>query len=211
MRISGINKFTMVNYPGKLSCVLFTKGCPLHCKYCYNKTLLTEPDIPWQEIQDFLEDRKKFLDGVVFSGGEPMSQYQELLDKVKYVKSLGLLVGLHLTGLNSDKPEFEEIINLADWIGLDYKAPENKYKDICGLSYKYFYNAFNLILNKNIQLEIRTTLDNNLTKEDLLSMEDFLIKNGIKKWYLQRVMLNEGTFEVPDYRLDDFTIETVIR
>ena len=122
LQISGINKFSVINYPGKVSCVLFAKGCPLHCSYCYNKILLKEPIIEEEWLKGFLEKRKGVLDGVVFSGGEPMMQYQGLLEAVNYVKDLGYKVGLHLTGLNVDKPEFKEIIDKSDWVGLDFNS-----------------------------------------------------------------------------------------
>ncbi len=211
MKISGLNGFTLVNYPNKISCVLFAQGCPLHCKYCYNKRLLTEPLIEWQEIEDFLRKRQGSLEAVVISGGEPMLQYKELKKASLFVKSLGYNLGLHLTGLNSDKSEFKEIVELADWIGLDFKAPENKYKEICGLNYNDFLRALDIIMNLNKDFEIRTTLDKKLTKEDLLEMQQVLLNKGINKWYLQRLMLNEGTFNIPDYDLNDFEIDIQIR
>ena len=211
IKISGINKFSMVNYPGKIACVLFAKGCPLKCKYCYNKVLLREPTIEEDYIKEFLEERKGLLDGVVFSGGEPMMQYRELLETTKYVKSLGYKIGIHITGLNSDKPEFKEIIQLCDWIGLDFKAPEYKYKRVCGLDYKYFLDALNLILEEGKDFEIRTTLDKLLTKEDLLEMEKVLLNKKIKKWFIQHRMLNEGEFAIPDFNLDNFNIQTEFR
>lgn len=210
MNISGINKFSIVNYPGKVACVLFAKGCPLHCSYCYNKSLLKEPTIPEEEIKNFLIKRKGVLDGVVFSGGEPMAQYKELLSLVKFAKDLNYKIGLHLTGLNSDKKEFEEIVQLSDWIGLDFKAPSYKYEEICGLGWKYFEQALNLIKKLNKAYEIRTTLDTKLTKEDLENMDQFLVENNINEWYLQRLMLEEGEFHLPDFELE-FKTKTILR
>ena len=211
MRISGINRFTLVNYPGKIACVLFAKGCPLHCKYCYNKRLLTEPDIEWEEIKEFLQQRQDKLEAVVFSGGEPMAQYQELNKAVDFCKSLGYEIGLHLTGLNSDKKEFFEIVRKADWIGLDFKATESKYKEICGLPFNNFLKAFEIITNSGKKFEIRTTLDSRLSKEDLFEMDKFLQDNNIEKWYLQRLMVKEGVFEIPDFELTNFKTKTIIR
>ena len=211
LQISGINKFSVINYPGKVSCVLFAKGCPLHCKYCYNKILLQEPVIEENYLKNFLEKRKGVLDGVVFSGGEPMMQYQELLETVNYVKNLGYKIGLHLTGLNSDKAEFKEIIKKSDWVGLDFKAPDYKYKEICGLAFENFEQALYIILQSKITFEIRTTLDIDLNREDLQWMSSYLINQGIKKWFLQRVMIEEGDFQVPPYSLDFKDIDIEIR
>jgi len=211
MKISGINKFSMVNYPNKIACVLFSKGCPLKCKYCYNKILLKLPTIQWSEITEFLEKRKGQLEAVVFSGGEPMAQYEDLNKAIDYCRDLGYEIGLHLTGLHSDKKEFIEIVNKSNWIGLDFKAPEAKYKKICGLDYSDWSRALDIILKSGKDLEVRTTLAKDLTKEDLLEMEKVLIEHNISKWYLQRLMLKEGTFEVPDYDLDGFSIAIEVR
>lgn len=211
LQISGINKFSVINYPGKVSCVLFAKGCPLHCSYCYNRILLKEPIIKEEWLKGFLEKRKGVLDGVVFSGGEPMMQYQGLLEAVNYVKDLGYKVGLHLTGLNVDKPEFKEIIDKSDWVGLDFKAPDYKYKKICGLDFKDFEQALHIILQSGITFEVRTTLDSRLTQEDLAWMASFLVKQGIKKWYLQRVMLTEGDFQFVPFPLKFEGVEVEVR
>ena len=211
MRISGLNTFTLINYPGKLSCVLFAQGCPLHCSYCYNKRLLIEPLIEWDFIADFLTRRQGLLEAVVISGGEPMMQCVELKKACLFIKSLNYKLGLHLTGLNSNKPTFKEIINLTDWVGLDFKAPQNKYKDICGLNFNNFNKALDILIELKKDFEIRTTLDKKLTKEDLLQMQEFLLNKGINKWYLQRLMLNEGTFDVPNYDLNGFNINIQVR
>lgn len=211
MIISGINRFSVVNYPGKVSCVLFTKGCPLHCPYCYNTTLLKEPEIKWEDIKEFLRKRKGVLDAVVISGGEPMLHYKTILPRLQEIKSFGYQIGIHLTGLNSDKEEFEKVIDLCDWIGLDFKTSPSKYKSLCGLEYKYWESAIEIILGKNKDFEIRTTLDYSITKEDLLEMEQILHKKGIKNWSLQKLMSEEGSFVVPNYSLDFTTVQAVLR
>lgn len=211
MIISGINKFSVVNYPGKVSCVLFTKGCPLHCPYCYNRTLLSEPEIEWEDIRDFLIKRKGVLDAVVISGGEPMLHYQTILPRIQEIKSMGYLIGIHLTGLNSDKKEFEKVIDLCDWIGLDFKTTPSKYKELCGLDYKSWEKALEIILGKNKNFEIRTTLDYSLTRENLLEMEKILYYKGVKEWSLQKLMNREGSFVVPNYSLDFTTVQAVLR
>lgn len=211
MIISGINKFSIINYPGKVSCVLFAKGCPLKCQYCYNKILLTEPTIPWQEIQAFLRKRIGVLDAVVFSGGEPMLQPDQLLDACNYVKNLGYLIGLHITGLNYDNKNFQQIIDLADWIGLDFKATKEKYLQVCGLPFENFQRTLDLLISKNKNFEVRTTLDQKLDRQDLLRMEKFLLDKGVNSWMLQRLMLEEGSFDNPPYSLQFDNISTTIR
>ena len=211
MIISGINKFSVVNYPDKVSCVLFTKGCPLHCPYCYNTTLLKEPEIEWEKVKQFLFKRKGVLDAVVISGGEPMLHYKTIIEKIQEIKSMGYLIGIHLTGLNSDKEEFSKVIDLVDWIGLDFKANPAKYYQLCGLKYEDWDRAIEIILNKNKDFEIRTTLDTSLTRENLLEMEKILTGKGIKTWSLQKLMNKEGSFVVPNFSLDFTTVQAVLR
>lgn len=211
MKISGINRFSVVNYPGQICCVLFAQGCPLHCSYCYNKSLLKEPLLDWNEIKEFLKKRKGVLDAIVFSGGEPLFQPEELLRDIYFVKNLGYNVGLHITGLNSNHKNFEEIINLSDWIGLDFKGTKKKYKKLFNLEFKYFEDALDLIIKNKLNYEIRTTLSEDLLEEDLLEMSNFLISKDIKNWTLQPLMLREGTFSTPNYSLDFKGINVRIR
>lgn len=200
MLISGLYKFSTVNYPSKFSCVLFLKGCACNCDYCYNKQLLYSDCIDEKEVRDFLESRVGLLDAIVFSGGEPMYQINDLLPWCQYVKSLGFLVGLHTTGYNCNNPKFGEIIKLCDWVGLDFKAPSYKYVQVCGRDFDIFENSLPLV-RAVPSYEIRTTLNDKLTKEDLLVMRKYLDDNGVGTWYLQR-QLKDGSFCTSPFKLD---------
>lgn len=200
MLISGLYKFSTVNYPNKVSCVIFMKGCPCNCDYCYNRNLLRAPLIEEQEVLNFLSKRVGLLDAVVFSGGEPMYQMAELLEWCKKVKRLGFLIGLHTTGFNSDKEMFKEILGLCDWVGLDFKATKEKYEQVCGHSFEMFATALPIVL-KCPTYEIRTTLSSLLNRNDLLEMRQYLNSNGVKDWYLQKELRN-GSFIVPNFKLD---------
>ena len=200
MLISGLYKFSTVNYPSKLSCVLFLKGCACSCDYCYNRQLLYSDCIGEEEVRNFLESRVGLLDAVVFSGGEPMYQINDLLPWCEYVKKLGFLVGLHTTGYNSNNPKFGQILRLCDWVGLDFKAPSYKYTQVCGKDFGMFETALPLV-RKVPSYEVRTTLSDKLTKDDLLFMRKYLTDNGIDLWYLQRQLKN-GTFCTPSFKLD---------
>ena len=126
IRIGGIEKFSIVDFPNKMAAVVFMQGCPWRCPFCHNvqlQSIDTETNIVWHKFIDFLEQRKGILDAVVFSGGEPLVQ-EGLIDAIKDVKSLGYIVGLHTGGY---RPEFfKEVLELVDWVGFDIKAPLEK-------------------------------------------------------------------------------------
>ena len=91
--IGGVEPFTTVDFPGRLAAVLFFLGCPLRCPYCHNPELQDfkgKPFISWETFIEFLDSRKKLLDGIVFSGGEPFLQSEELIPIAKAAKAKGL-------------------------------------------------------------------------------------------------------------------------
>ena len=101
--IGGVEPFTTVDFPGRLAAVLFCLGCPLRCPYCHNPELQDfkgKPFISWEQFIEFLDSRKKLLDGIVFSGGEPLAQ-PDLYESMKTVKEMGFAVGLHTSGVNA--------------------------------------------------------------------------------------------------------------
>ena len=123
MNIGGFLKFSTIDYPDKLSAVIFCQGCRLKCTYCYNTSLRDineEGYHKWETIYTFLKERVGKLEAVVFSGGEPLEQ-DDLLEKIKLVKELGYLVGIHTAGIKPNK--LKEVINYIDWIGFDIKSP----------------------------------------------------------------------------------------
>ena len=100
IRIGGIEKFSIVDFPNRMSAVVFMQGCPWRCPFCHNTHLQdvnAETNIVWKKFTDFLEQRKGMLDAVVFSGGEPLVQ-DTLGAAMDEVKALGYQIGLHTGG-----------------------------------------------------------------------------------------------------------------
>ena len=126
LKVAGITPFTSIDFPGKLAAVAFLQGCPWQCIYCQNPWMQSRafaPDLEhssWEELEKLLSRRKGLLDGVVFSGGEPLTD-PALKSAIEEVKSLGMAVGLHTSG--SYPRHLKEVIGLVDWVGLDVKAP----------------------------------------------------------------------------------------
>lgn len=186
MIIGGFQKFSLLDYPGKISCIVFTQGCNWNCRYCHNKELIkflpaikyknNSEDFYYYSIFKLLEKRTNRLDAVVITGGEPTEQIQ-LIDFIKKIKKLGLLVKLDTNGSNPDV--LKEIIDakLVDYIAMDIKAPLYKYSLIIR---KRFYpdkikKSIELIKNSGIQFEFRTTYyKKTLTENDIKMMQKLI-------------------------------------
>ena len=202
--VGGFVPFTTIDFPGKLSAVVFTQGCPLRCPYCHNPELQiadAETSITWEYVMTVLMQRKKLLDGVVFSGGEPLLQ-TDLPDAIKEVKKLGFAVALHTSGVYLDR--LEAVLPMVDWIGLDIKAPFNKYAKASGTAEgfemgKRAEQSLNMILKAGVELEVRTTTDPRVvTPDDILSMAHVLSSKGVKTFALQEYRpINTGKIPEP--------------
>ena len=191
MNVGGLLPFTTIDFPGKLSAVIFTQGCPLRCPYCHNPELQiasAETNVSWDDVMNLLKKRQKLLDGVVFSGGEPLLQ-PDLKQAIESVRELGFAVALHTSGAYPER--LTEVLPMIDWVGLDIKAPFDKYAQASGTATgfemgKKAEQALDMILNAGIDLEVRTTTDPRVvTKNDILKMAKVLSKKGVKTFALQ--------------------------
>jgi pyruvate formate lyase activating enzyme len=131
MLIKGLQKLTLIDYPEKITCTIFLSGCNFRCGYCHNPELVIgENKIKYseEEILDFLENRKKYLEGVCITGGEPLLDIR--IDFLKKIKSLNYLIKIDTNG--SFPGKLKEIINkgLVDYIAMDIKGNKEKYKEI---------------------------------------------------------------------------------
>jgi pyruvate formate lyase activating enzyme len=151
---------TTVDFPDHLAAVIFCQGCPLRCHYCHNRELLSRHSndlIPWQEVIDFLSQRKELLDGVVFSGGEPMLQ-RSIGQAFAEIKSMGFLIGLHTAGIYPKR--LQRLLPLVDWVGLDIKALAKDYPALTGVPHagESAWQSARLLAGSGVPHEIRTTL-----------------------------------------------------
>ena len=129
MLIGGLHKCSMIDYPDKLSAIVFTVGCNFKCPYCHNPELVITKDCSLTEqsfVLDFLKTRINKLDAVVISGGEPCLQ-KDLKDFIKQVKEMGFLVKLDTNGTYPEAIENLISENLIDYIAMDIKSPIQKY------------------------------------------------------------------------------------
>ncbi|MCX6798547.1 MAG: anaerobic ribonucleoside-triphosphate reductase activating protein [Candidatus Diapherotrites archaeon] len=186
----GIQKTTLIDFPGRVACTLFLPGCDFRCPFCYNITLVlgqeTGVEITEKEALDFLQGRKGFLDGVCITGGEPLL-HSGLLGFCKKAHALGLLVKLDTNG--SMPEELERLIKekAVDYIAMDIKAPPEKYSEAAGakVDIAKIKRSARLIMESGIDYEFRTTVVPALHSEaDLLEIGEWL--KGARRFFLQQ-------------------------
>lgn len=164
MIFGAIRKFSTIDYPGKLACVLGTKGCNMHCHWCHNHDLVsfefssgchmvTEP-----EVMHFLKDRTGFIEGVVISGGEPTLQ-KDLPDFCAAVKAMGFAVKLDTNGTNPAMVETLMDRQLIDYVAMDIKTDFQTYPAITGNKShpEKIKQSIDLLLSGSLPYEFRTT------------------------------------------------------
>lgn len=161
LQVGGFVPFTTVDYPGKLSAVVFCQGCPWCCTYCHNAHLqpFGAGSVPWKDVLAQVERRRGFLDAVVFSGGDPTAQ-TALGDAVRDIKHLGFLVGIHTAGMYPSR--LAALLPEVDWVGFDVKAPFDRRYDIltqtAGAA-EVAAESLQLLIASGVDYQIRTTLD----------------------------------------------------
>lgn len=190
MTIGGFQSFSLNEYPGRISAVVFCRGCNYRCPYCHNPELVDleryAPLWPEDRVLNDLTTRRGKLQGVVITGGEPTLQ-GDLEHFIRSVRDLGFAVKLDTNG--SDPRTLERLIaaGLIDHVGLDVKAPRSKYAAVTRAEFPpdTITRSISLVLASGIDHEIRTTW-----APSLLSLADLLeiagMVKGCKRWVIQR-------------------------
>lgn len=187
MNIIGHEKSSFIDYPDKICTVFFTGGCNFRCPYCHNSSIVRNEGVPIDEdyIFRYLENRKKFLDGVCISGGEP-TLHEDLCDFINKIKGRGFLVKLDTNGTNFEM--LKELIDKKslDYIAMDIKAPLDKYEFVTKtkVDIDSIKSSIDIIKASNVDYEFRTTVCKELlSKEDILEIAEYL--KGSKKYAIQ--------------------------
>ena len=171
MLIAGLQKLTLLDYPGKTACTLFTPGCNFRCPFCHNALLVTSPVTDFvseEEFFAFLGKRKGILDGVCITGGEPTLQ-KDLVPFMKKIRDMGFLLKLDTNGYRPDVLEAVLHEGLADYIAMDIKASPEKYAQTTGLAdldFSLIRESIDLIEKSGIPHEFRTTVTADFHSED---------------------------------------------
>lgn len=159
--VAGIARLTTVDFPDRLSMVIFTQGCPWRCGYCHNAGLReigATTSWLWRQVCRLLDERKGFLEAVVFSGGEP-TIHAGLADAVQAVRRKGYLVGLHTAGMFPRN--LSQVLPWLDWVGLDVKAPfDERYARLTGdcRSIENVVASLHLLQSSCVAFQLRTTV-----------------------------------------------------
>lgn len=137
IKIYGLQKTTLLDYPGHVAATIFLGGCNFRCPFCHNAELL-DNDVETQFCQDevlgFLKKRKGILEGVCITGGEPTLQPEALEDFIRKVRNLGLLIKLDTNGARPDVVKHLATQGLLDFVAMDIKAAPEHYPQVCGIS-----------------------------------------------------------------------------
>ncbi|MBR6558865.1 MAG: anaerobic ribonucleoside-triphosphate reductase activating protein [Clostridia bacterium] len=190
MKFFGLQKLTLLDYPGKVACTIFTGGCNFRCPFCHNASLVLRPgeckSFSEEEILSFLKKRVGVLEGVCITGGEPLMQngIDEFISKVK---ELGYNIKLDTNGSFPDK--LKNIIDrgLVDRVAMDIKNSKEKYSstvDIEDYDITPIQRSIDILLEGKIDYEFRTTVSQQLhTTEDMVEIGKWI--NGAKEYYIQ--------------------------
>ena len=209
MKIGGLNKLTTQDFPEHLASIIFTKGCNFNCSYCYNRDLVDNKaeTIDEDYVMAYLYKRRKILDGVVISGGEP-TIWDDLIPFIKKVKEFKLDIKLDTNGYNPAM--LKEIIdnNLVDYIAMDIKAIPDKYMKVINkkIDFNKILESIDLIKKSNIKYEFRTTIMKDVhDKKDIIKILKLI---GDSKLYLQNF---QYTDVVKDKNIKSFSRDELLK
>jgi pyruvate formate lyase activating enzyme len=191
MRIGGFIRTTFIDYPGRVAAAVFTRGCNLRCPYCHNPGLVLsvgseQDDLDEVEILGFLSRRRRQLDGVVLTGGEPTLQ-SDLPDFLHTLKTWDYAVKLDTNGTHPEVLRDLLDRNLVDFVAMDLKAPFHTYAALAGVEVDTaaVIESMDLVRSADIDHEFRTTcVSPALTRADLLDIATQL--HPLERYVLQR-------------------------
>jgi len=190
MRIGGLQKFSLIDYPDKICAIVFTQGCNFRCSFCHNPELvnpeLFQGLIPEADVLSFLESRKGKLDAVQISGGEPTLQ-PDLIDFIRKIKGLDFLVKLDSNGSNPEVLKRLIELEVVDYLAMDVKAPLERYREVAKsrVDPDKIKQSIDLIMASGINYEFRTTVvKSQLSQDDILEIGKVI--RGAKIYILQK-------------------------
>lgn len=218
MLIKGLQKLTLLDFPGKVACTVFTGGCNFRCPFCHNASLVTRLNndrIDEDEFFRYLEKRRNVLEGVCISGGEPTLQ-PDLYDFIKKIKSMGYAVKLDTNGYQPDV--LKKLCNdgLLDYVAMDIKNSPEKYALTAGineLDMNRICESTEFLMSGNVEFEFRTTVMSELHKSnDFESIGEWL--KGNERYFLQSFadsgdLIEEGFSSPCESELNDFLSKIV--
>ena len=190
MIISGVQKLTLLDFPGRTACTVFFAGCNFRCPFCHNAILVERPQeagsVLVEDFFDFLKMRKGLLDGVAITGGEPTLN-KDLPEFMAKIKELGYAVKLDSNGTNPEM--LEKIISegCVDYVAMDIKNCKEKYAQTAGIDNRFMERverSVDLLMQNKVDFEFRTTVVKQLhTVEDMIKLSEWI--KGDEKYFIQ--------------------------
>lgn len=198
MDFVGIDKFSLLDYDGYVSVVLFAPTCNFRCPFCHNGTsvLNSNSSIKFDDILSFLKSRKELIDAVVITGGEP-TLMNDLVDKIVAIRNLGFKIKLDTNGTNPETLSYLINNKLIDYVAMDIKNSFDKYcltSGVKSINLDNISKSISLIMSSGIDYEFRTTLVEEFhTSKDMLEIAKLL--QGSKRYFLQKFVDREGVID----------------
>lgn len=196
MKIGGFQKMTVLDFPGKIACIIFTHGCNFKCPFCHNARLVTEDGdfFDEEEILSYLIKRRGILDGVCISGGEPLIHGEAIFELMRKIKELGFLIKLDTNGYLPNKLKYAIDNGLVDYVAMDIKNSPDKYPQTAGIDIvdmEKIKSSIEIIMSSSVDYEFRTTVTKELhTPEDFVEIGKLI--RGAKRYYIQNFVDSGG-------------------
>lgn len=203
MRV-GLDKLTLLDYPGKIAAIIFFPGCNMQCPFCHNAGIAYDirqpPANTIEEVLEYLRQRRKVLNGVVISGGEPLMQ--DIYDILKEIHSLGYSIKIDTNGTNPALLDYYIHAGLVDYIAMDVKNSPELYAKTCGLNPFTFMmgsipESIDIIMHSGIEYEFRTTVVDPLHTVDSIKTIGEKLIPGAEQYYLQPFVKSDPVMQRP--------------
>ncbi len=215
MNIQGLQKLTLLDYPGRVACTVFTGGCNFRCPFCQNSGLVLLPSQPpaWEPdtLLAFLKKRVGILDGVCITGGEPLMQ-PDLADLLRDIRRLGFAVKLDTNGSFPERLRRLTEEGLIDYVAMDVKNCPERYRETAGLPPEYdlspIFKSIAWLLQEPVPYEFRTTVVREYHQpQDIVSAARRLA--GARQWFLQGFVSSEHVIKSGLHAYDATEMETL--
>ena len=188
--IKGLQTLTLLDYPGKVACTVFTGGCNFRCPFCHNGGIVlnpgAEPSIPAEKVFDLLKKRKGVLEGVCITGGEP-TLWKGLWDFAREIKAMGYSVKLDTNGTNPELMHKLILAGVVDYVAMDIKNCPDKYAEtigVKGFNIQPVKDSVRLLLQGTAGYEFRTTVVKGMhTPQDIVEIGKWI--QGAEKYFIQ--------------------------
>lgn len=223
MIFGGLEKMTLIDFPGKTACMVYTIGCNFRCPYCHNPELVNETvekTYSENDVLTFLDTHRKMLDGVVITGGEP-TMHKDLLKFIGKVKKKGYVVKLDTNGTNPAMLRKAVNAHLLDYIAMDIKAPLADYERIVAHPVRtdLIHTSISIIMSSGVPYEFRTTVVKSLLTitdienigREIMGAEKYVLQKFIPTKILNRQFLNKVSYSDDEMRECQVFLNTCVR